>query len=179
MRPICRPTRYQKQCYNGHKRVHALKYQSIVAPNGIIANLFGPIEGRRHDSFMLAESKILPELEAKNVGEVEPFCVYGDPAYPLRPELQAPFKGSRLTIHQHDFNKRMSMSRISVEWAFGKVLSLFAFVDFKKNQRLNLLPLAKYFKVAVILTNIHTCFNGSQINEFFKCNPLSVEQYLQ
>ena len=36
--------------YNGHKRVHAIKFQSVVAPNGLIANLFGPVEGRRHDS---------------------------------------------------------------------------------------------------------------------------------
>jgi len=41
--------------YNGHKRVHAIKFRSIAAPNGLIANLFGP-EGRQHDSGMLAES---------------------------------------------------------------------------------------------------------------------------
>ena len=26
-----------------HKRVHALTFQSIVTPNGIIANLYGPV----------------------------------------------------------------------------------------------------------------------------------------
>ena len=29
--------------YNGHKRIHALKFQSVVAPNGMIANLYGPV----------------------------------------------------------------------------------------------------------------------------------------
>ena len=29
--------------YNGHKRVHALNYQSVVAANGLIGNLYGPI----------------------------------------------------------------------------------------------------------------------------------------
>ena len=48
VRPICRPTRHQRVCYNGHKRVHALKFQSVVTPNGLIANLYGPMEGRRH-----------------------------------------------------------------------------------------------------------------------------------
>ena len=30
--------------------------QSITAPNGLIAHMFGPIEGRRHDAFMLSIS---------------------------------------------------------------------------------------------------------------------------
>ena len=158
---------FQKECYNGHKRTHALKYQSIVTPNGLIVNLFGPIEGRRHDAFLLSESKVLHYLQTLNQGETEPLCLYGDPAYPLRPELQAPFKGSSLTSQQALFNKQMSMSRITVEWAFGKVISLFAFVDFKKNQRLFLQPVGKHFKVAVLLTNVHTCLNGSQVSDFF------------
>ena len=43
VRPICRPVENQKTVYNGHKRVHALKYQAIVAANGLIANLYGPV----------------------------------------------------------------------------------------------------------------------------------------
>lgn len=43
VRPICRPQMNQKTVYNGHKRVHALKFQSVVASNGLIANLYGPV----------------------------------------------------------------------------------------------------------------------------------------
>ena len=43
VRPICRPLQNQRIVYNGHKRVHALKFQSIVTPNGLIANLYGPV----------------------------------------------------------------------------------------------------------------------------------------
>ena len=43
VRPICRPKEHQRVMYNDHKRVHGLKFQSVVAPNGLIANLFGPI----------------------------------------------------------------------------------------------------------------------------------------
>lgn len=43
VRPICRPGENQRIVYNGHKRVHALKFQSVTLPNGIIAQLFGPI----------------------------------------------------------------------------------------------------------------------------------------
>ena len=42
VKPICRPEENQKVVYNGQKQVHALKYQSVVAGNGLIANLYGP-----------------------------------------------------------------------------------------------------------------------------------------
>ena len=60
---ISRPKQNQRTVYNGHKRVHAFKYQSVALPNELIANLSQPIEGRRHDSFMLYESGLLQELE--------------------------------------------------------------------------------------------------------------------
>ena len=63
VRPICHPNDSQRMLYNGHKRVHALKFQSILIPNGLIANLFGPVEGRRHYSGMLAMSDLLPQLQ--------------------------------------------------------------------------------------------------------------------
>ena len=77
--------------YNGHKRVHALKFQTIVSPDGLISHMFGAMEGCRHDSGMLRESGLLTELEnlrAAPDGGV--YAVYGGPAYPLRPELLAP-----------------------------------------------------------------------------------------
>ena len=42
VRPICRPGENQRIVYNGHKRVHALKFQSVVVPNGMIALMQGP-----------------------------------------------------------------------------------------------------------------------------------------
>ena len=44
-------------------RVHAVKFQAIATPNGLVANLYGPVEGRRHNSGMLADSAILPLLK--------------------------------------------------------------------------------------------------------------------
>ena len=87
--------------YNGHKRVHAIKFQSISAPNGLVANLFGPVEGRRHDSGMLADSGILPQLQQFSINQNgAPLCIYGDLAYPLRQQLQTPFRNPRLNPQQ-------------------------------------------------------------------------------
>ena len=44
VRPIARPGENQRVLYNGHKRVHAIKFQSVVIPNGLIANMYGPVD---------------------------------------------------------------------------------------------------------------------------------------
>ena len=42
-RPVCRPGEHQKVIYNGHTRVHALKFRCVALPNGLIGNLYGPV----------------------------------------------------------------------------------------------------------------------------------------
>ena len=43
VRPIARPDQHQRIVYNGHKRVHSLKFQSVALPNGLIGNMYGPV----------------------------------------------------------------------------------------------------------------------------------------
>mgnify|MGYP000745464567 CR=1 FL=1 len=48
-----------------------------MAPNGIIAHLFGPIEGHPHDAFMLGESNnLLPQLERMAKPKKNPSVFY-------------------------------------------------------------------------------------------------------
>ena len=42
MRHIARPGTNQRILYNGHKRVHSLKFQAVAIPNGLIAHFSGP-----------------------------------------------------------------------------------------------------------------------------------------
>ena len=93
VRKICRPGKMQRVVYSGHKRVHALKFQAIAVPNGLIANFYGPVEGCLHDAGMLKDSGLLNSLQlhAHNA-EGQLLCLYGDPAYPLRPHLMAPYR---------------------------------------------------------------------------------------
>ena len=179
LRPICRPGHNQRESFSGHKRCHGLKFQSIMLPNGIIGNMFGPIEGRRHDSYMLRESGILPQLQNLPHRNNIPFALYGDPAYPLRPQLLCPFRGARITEVQQDFNTVMSSVRQCVEWGFGKITSLWAFLDFKQNLKILLQPVAKYYLVGALLTNCHTCLYGSQTGEYFGIDAPSIEEYLR
>ena len=43
VRPICTPDENQRIVFNGHKRVHAIKFQSVALPNGLIGHLCGPV----------------------------------------------------------------------------------------------------------------------------------------
>ena len=43
VRPISRPKEHQSTVYNGQKRVHALKFQSVTIPNELIASLYGSV----------------------------------------------------------------------------------------------------------------------------------------
>ena len=122
---IARPKCNQRVMYNGHKRVHAIKFQSVVIPNGLIANLSGPFEGRRHDSTMLYESGLLPTLRRVAFHAQQPLCLYGDPAYPLGVHLQGAFKDRQLTPQMRNYNKAMSEVRVAVEWMFGNITNYF------------------------------------------------------
>lgn len=82
-------------------------------------------------SGILRKSNTYRKLE--NLVKGHNFCLYGDPAYPLRPLLLTPY-GRNVTLQQWAFNKRMSSVRQAVEWGFGKIAGLFAFLDFCKNQ---------------------------------------------
>jgi DDE superfamily endonuclease len=53
LRKMCRPSHFQKLLYSGHKHCHRIKFQSVTTPDGLIALLFGPVNGNWHDSFML------------------------------------------------------------------------------------------------------------------------------
>ena len=76
-----------------------IKFQSVAAPNGLVANLFGPVEGRRHDSAMLARSGLLGDLKQHTIeqnGSI--LCIYmGTRHTPFAPQLKKPFGGARIT----------------------------------------------------------------------------------
>ena len=178
VRPVCRTARMQRVFYNGHKKVHALKFQSIAAPNGLIANLYGPVEGRRHDSALLAQSQSYPLLSQYCVDtNGRPLCIYGDPAYPLRPQLQAPFRNAVLTQNQKNYNMSISQVRSSVEWLFADKTNWFAFIYFTKNLKIGLSSIGKMYIVCALLKNARTCLYGSMTTDYFQLDPPVITNY--
>lgn len=179
VRPICRPGANQRIVYNGHKRLHAIKFQSICIPNGLIANLSGPWEGRMHDARMLGESGLIQDLERiAFTPDGTPLCLYGDPAYPLRVHLQQPFRNNAaFTEDMRQYNKAMSSVRVSVEWLFGEITKYFKFVDFKQQLKIQLSPIGKIYIVCALLQNSLACLYGNIVSDYFQINPPSLEDY--
>ena len=170
-RGIARPKYNQRVMYNGYKRVHSIKFQSVVTPNGLIANLAGPFEGKRHDSTMLHESGLLTDLRRVGVYNGDPLCLYGDPAYPLGVHLQAPFRGNNITPQMAIYNKAMSEVRIAVEMLFGNISNYFKFIDFKRQMKVNLSSVGKMYVVCALLEDAQTCLYGNQVSEMFGIDP--------
>ncbi|CAN0321355.1 unnamed protein product, partial [Pylaiella littoralis] len=166
----------QEQVYDGHHCAHGLAWQSVVFPHGMMA-IWGPEVGRRHDALLLARSGLngrLTNLQAENPVQ---YKLFGDAAYPIISHVDRGFRGANLTDAQRTYNRQLSKVRVSVEWQFGKVVQMFPFVDFSKNLKLRLQPIAKYYAIAVLLTNAHTCLFGSTTGFYFDMQAPSLEAY--
>ena len=120
---IDRPSRGEVQnvSYNGHKRKHALKYQAITSPDGLVLHAAGPIEGRRHVWTLYCRSGVNQSLPGVAFVGGKQYCIYGDSGYNQRPFPEVPYQGSNLSAPQRAFNGAMSKGRVTVEWYFKEV----------------------------------------------------------
>jgi hypothetical protein len=117
---------------------------------------------------MLRDSNLLINMEQYAFSQNgNPMCIYGDPAYPLRVHLQAPFRNTPLTPQMEEFNKSMSSVRSSVEWIFGDIVSSFKFIDFKKNLKIGLSSVGKMYVVSALMRNSLTCASMETAHPLF------------
>lgn len=161
--------------FNGKDRVHGLKFQGVMAPDGLFLQVWGPFAGRRHDVAMLDASGLLEALRER----FPTFGLYGDPAYPLSSVLFRPFRGAVLSQVEEQFNTEMSSVRESVEWGFGMITNSFQSLSFTRKEKILERPLAQWYQVAALLMNCRACLRGSnQISSYFSLPPPSIEIYL-
>ena len=138
----CRPLYFQQEVYNGKDCVHALKFQTVMMADGIIAHVSGPWSGRRHDTHIFQESGLpsaladLPRMPIEDGGEL--MALYADPGYALSSRLFMPYPDGRLDALHCAFNRSMASNRISVEWGYGRVSNLWRALNF--STELNAIP---------------------------------------
>lgn len=82
--------------YSGFKRKHALKFQDITTPYGLLAHMYGPEVGRHHDMFLSAESGVERFLSAVLQLGDEQYVVYGNSGYTRLEFLEVPYEGGNL-----------------------------------------------------------------------------------
>ncbi|KAF0694078.1 Aste57867_15017 [Aphanomyces stellatus] len=167
----------QRSVYNGHKRKHALKFQTLVTPDGMISHAFGPVEGRRHDLTILRRSEL--ERILKLDSRFDGYIIYGDPAYGKSAHFASPFSGANVTAAQRVVNKSMSHVRVSVEWSYGQIIRYWSHLDNRNKMCLGNSPISKLYKVAILLTNCVTCCRRQNVNSvYFGLAPPTLEEYL-
>ena len=84
MWPILGPNENHRVLYNKHQKVHAIKFQSVIALNDLVVNLYRLVEGKYCDNGMLAMYVLLDALRRYSVSPYgHTLRIYGDPAYPL------------------------------------------------------------------------------------------------
>jgi hypothetical protein len=72
----------------------------------------------------------------------------------------------------------MSQLRISAEHGFGLILQLWKFNSFRYGLQQGISPVAAFYIVSVLLTNIYTCFRGNVVSERFSISPPPHSLYL-
>lgn len=157
-----------------------MKFQCITTPDAMLVHVGGPFLGQRHDARMLNESRIRPYLLAHARGpDGQQMSVYGDEGYGQSPEVKAPFRGNMLTPEPHQRNESMQHSRLSAEWAFGYISNNFGIINYFQKLRVGLSPIALYFPIAALFSNVLCCYGrNSTTKTFFQMEPPTVEEYL-
>jgi len=145
--------------YSGHKRTHGLKFQMLTTLDGIIACLFGPINGNRHDSFMLCMSGLLAQLQ-----EIMPledgivYAVYGDPAYPRSDYIKSGYRNPVPGYTEAQYNTIMSASQICAEWSYRDITQNFKWLSFENSLHILQCPVVQYYTIAAFLTKLCSIF---------------------
>ena len=71
----------QRAFYNGWKKVHGLKYQTVDLPNGMNFHVYGPVSLRHNDNYTLVASNINDKIANLFMNDELLFMIYGDSAY--------------------------------------------------------------------------------------------------
>ncbi len=181
VRPITKPGILQGAQYNGKDRVHALKYQAVSTPDGIIAHLGGPYPGSRHDQFMLHESKIMSWVRSfprQRDGQL--YALYADAGYSDLPGLETPFADGLYNREHQALNEAMAAARISVEWEFGALVSTWAELNWKVGQQLlSKRRIGQVYFVSAFLSNCLCCLRPSKTCMYFRTAPPSIFDYVE
>ncbi|SJX61474.1 uncharacterized protein SRS1_25023 [Sporisorium reilianum f. sp. reilianum] len=177
LRPVAHPTVGQEAVYNGWKHFHALKYQIISTPNGLIFAQ-GPWDGSKNDWSVWKKSKVADWLQHLSFQENgKKLYLFGDKGYHLDTHLIMPYKGFDLQAEQTRFNVIMSKYHITVEWAIGSVVALFPCLNNRQQQKFLLTPVASDYLVAVLLQNALSCLKGNTTSQYFELDPPSLDVY--
>ena len=162
----------QEAWWNGWKKLHGMKWQTVLLACGMDFHVFGPTSCRDNDLYALDESKIediLRELCNNGMGEIL-FKMFGDSAYNPSNVMDTadslPGRG-------------FSSVRQLIEWSYAELKTLFAYCDYKHILKLRQQPVAKIFFVCMILRNVYVTVHGSKAVTYMEMLPPTLEEWTE
>jgi hypothetical protein len=107
------------------------------------------------------------------------FVILSDSAYPNNDVMVRIFKGTCLPAAAEAFNRVMCSHRTCVEWGYAKIVQYWAFIDFHKQMKIQLIRVEAMWCIAVFLTNVILCARGYiQISKYFDLPPPTLKEFL-
>ena len=155
----------QEAWWNGWRKLHGMKWQTVILANGMDAHVFGPLPCRRNDLFSLRESNILELMADVQINEPIKYKIFGDSAY---------YNNEYIGVGD---GRGMSSVRETIEWSYKDVKTLWKFCDYKHVLQLRKQPVGKIFFVCMMMRNIYVTLNASQINTYLDMLPPSLENW--
>ena len=164
---ICRPTEEQSIFWSGYRKKHVIKFQTIVAPDGLIISCSGPYVSEAAGVRLVTVSKIEDRLR-ELFDDGDELFLNGDAAYDHCFGMMTGFSEhlTRTSGPARDFNNQMSSIRMGI----GRSKMLWPLNEWRLGSEEEMSPVGTYYRATVLLTNCHTCLRGgNQISAQFEC----------
>lgn len=134
---------------------------------------------RRHDTFLVAESKINERMAEIQQGNIDQYCLYGDSAFSMMySHVTCHYKGVNLSNRQKAFNHCMNQCRESVEHIIKEIKCKFKFINYYQDLKVFQQYISNIIFSTVLLTNCYTCLLGNQVSEYYLLQPPKLEEYM-
>jgi hypothetical protein len=171
----------QRAWYNGWKKLHGMKWQTVDLPNGMNFHVWGPISIRHPDCTSLEESHINDLMMNLQVGDEMQYAIYGDSAYIFVPDSHVLARhNNNPNSPQHIAENRiLSSCRETIEWDYGDVGTMWALVDYKKVLKMRKMPVRDMYMTAMLLRNAYVTMKGCTTCEYFNCIPPTFQTWIR
>ena len=165
------PLEVQEAWYNGWKKLHGMKWQTVIIACGMDIHVYGPLSARSNDLTALGKSCIEDLLRALFEARDNIFyLLFGDSAF-IPTDVMA--------TNETYPGRGMSSVREPIEWSYKDVKSLWKYCDYKHALKIYKQPVAKIFFVCMLLRNALVALHGCQTSGYFDMLPPTLEEWTE
>jgi hypothetical protein len=154
--------------------------QGIFGPDGIFYDWYDELVGREPDINFMRNSNVNEILRQSQMHTIRQFWTYLDKGYVWNTHLRCAAHGpGALTALEVHYNWVMSKVREGIEWGFGRLKSRNKLIVMSDMLKIQLFDVSRLVRVAVLLTNAHTCMYQSETGLWFHCFAPTLEEYFR